>query len=86
MEARGGQTGVLEAWGPLGRQVGARWPPRPLWERSWAAIGVVLAALGPLLAHLWAVLALPGGPREAPGGSGEELRETILVFFLDGSA
>ena len=68
-------------WGPLGRQLGARWPPRPLWKRSWAALGAVLAALGPLLAPLWAVLALPGGPREAPGGSGEGLREAILVLF-----
>ena len=69
-------------WGALWRQLGARWPPRPLWKRSWAALGAVLAALGPLLAPLWAVLALPGGPREAPGGSGEGLREVILVLFL----
>ena len=41
----------------------------------------VLAALGSLLAPLWAVLALPGGPREAPGGSGEGLREAISVLF-----
>ena len=60
IEPRGPPGGL---WGPLGRQLGARWPPRPLWRRSWA--------LGPLLAPLWAVLALPGGPREAPGkGSG----------------
>ena len=65
-------------WGGLGRQLA----PRPLWKRSWAALGAVLAALGPLLAPLWAVLALPGGCREAPGGSGEGLREAILVLFL----
>ena len=40
-----------------------------------------MAALGPLLAPLWAVLALPGCPRKAPGGSGEGLREAILVLF-----
>ena len=63
--------------GALGRQFGARWPGRPLRKRSWTALGAVLAALGPLLAPLWAVLALPRGPREAPGGSGEGLREAL---------
>ena len=67
--------------GALGRQFGARWPGGPLRRRSWAALWAVLAALGPLLAPLWAVLALPGGRREAPGGSGEGLREAILVLF-----
>ena len=43
----------------------------PEGQRSWAALGAVLATLGPLLAPLWAVLA-PGGPGRlrgrAPGG------------------
>ena len=43
--------------GALGRQFGARWPGGPLRRRSWAALWAVLAALGPLLAPLWAVLA-----------------------------
>ena len=56
----------MASWRRLGTwQLGARWLPRPLWKRSWAALGAVLAALGPLLAPR--VLALLGG---APGESG----------------
>ena len=71
----------MASWRPLGTSCAAV-GRQMLWKRSWAALGAVLAALGPLLAPLWAVLALPGGPREAPGGSGEGLREAILVLFL----
>ena len=64
----------MASWRPLGTS-------RAAVGRSWAALGAVLAALGSLLAPLWAVVALPGGPRKAPGGSGEWLREAILVLF-----
>ena len=53
----------LASWKPL-RQVGARWPPRPLWKRSWAALEAVLAAPVPCQDA-------PGSAQEAPAkGSG----------------
>ena len=58
--------------------LGGAWAGR---KRSWAALGVVLAALVALLAALWAVLTRPGVLREASGGSGEGLREAMLVLF-----
>ena len=67
--------------GAFGLQLGDSWHARPLRKRSWAVLGSVLAALGPLLAPLWAVLVRPGGPREVLGGSGEGLREAIVAFF-----
>ena len=70
-EPQGGQNGVPEL-------LGGSWAPDGCQDCSG---GAVLAALGPLLAPLWAVLALPGGPREAPGGSGEGLREAMLVLL-----
>ena len=54
------------------RLLGGSWAPDGCQDRSWAALGAVLAALGPLL---------PGGFQEAPGASGEGLREAILVLL-----
>ena len=93
IEPRGGQNDLLEASGEL---LGGSWAPDGRQDRSGSAPGRglgrpeallggawgVLAALGALLGALWAILTRPGGPREASGGSGEGLREAILVLFL----
>ena len=68
IEPREGQNGPGGFWGALGRQLGAR--------RSRGALGAVFAALGPVLAPLWAVLALSARrPREPPGKSSGRLNK-----------
>ena len=67
----------MTSWRPLGslgRQMAAKTVPEPL-GGSWGGLGGASAALG-------AVLGRPGGSRKASGGSGEGLREAILVLFL----
>ena len=76
--------------GAVGRQMAGQTAPEALlggaWagrKRSWAALGAVLAALGALFAALCPPRRSPGGLgrlREASGGSGEGLREFILVL------
>ena len=94
---------AAEAWKLSRWRLQDRAPRGPKWRPpgSWAAVGRQMAAPQPLLggslgglggasAALGAVLGRPGGPREASGGSGGELREAILivVFFhvLSGQA
>ena len=70
------------SWAPDGRQdrsgsapgQGLGWPE--------ALLGGALGGFWRLLGRLWAILTRPGGPREASGGSGEGLREAMLVLFL----
>ena len=71
IEPRGGQNDLLEASGDL---LGGSWAPDVL-GGSWGGLGGSWAALG-------ASLGLSGGPRKAPGGSEEGLREAILQVFL----
>ena len=61
IELPGGQNGLVEA---SGRQVGARWPPRPLRNRFWAALGALLAAPGPVPGR--SGQEVPRSSREAP--------------------
>ena len=68
----------MASWRPLG----ISWARDGRQDRSGSAPGRLLGrSWRSLLASLWAVLALPGGPREAPGGSGEGLQEAMLVLL-----
>ena len=64
-------------WAAVGRKMACKTAP----DAPETALGSVLAALGLLLAPIWAVLVRPGGPLEIFGCSGEGLREAIVALF-----
>ena len=67
MEPRGSQNGLLEA---VRRQMAAKTA-----LEAWAALGRSWRLLG----RSWRLFL---ASQEAPGGSGKELREVILMLFL----
>ena len=69
----------------LGSQVGP-WPPRPLRNRPWAALGALLAALEPVFWRSWRVLGPFSGGSPASGGSRGSSGRPFLDGYCGGGA